>query len=266
MGTLCDCLESSEIEIAEIRNKSTYKTISQKTFENKNTSQDLCQKNWNNLLLNESSYIKFRTQRIQNYMKTTNPKNSSTLKDKTDSLKSYYTDLYKDSFTQNNSTNDYLSPIINFERLGQITFDLLNSVRTNPNEYIQNLLTNNNKTTNFKLNLSDLKPGNYIEWSNDLYNVGLKYIDKNKEKFINIEKVIEIQNNYLKNGLKKNISFNEYLVDGFSSPKDIICLLIKNNINNITKIISDNYFGGAVCVVPSRKFKFRAIFYFVKDI
>ena len=170
-----------------------------------------------------------------------------------ESLQSKNSDILFESFSVSNIDKGNNSLLIDYYQIGKNIFDILNEIRCDPYE----------KGKEFNLNLNNFNSGDVISWSEKVYLCCSSYlmeIEKGKKipEVTSREKVNE--------KLNGNYNLVEFYVEGLGTPNFIINKLFNENKEWWSKLISDNYFSGAVCCYPFKNGKnMKTLIYLIKE-
>ncbi len=170
-----------------------------------------------------------------------------------ESLQSKNSDILFESFSVSNIDKGNNSLLIDYYQIGKNIFDILNELRCDPLE----------KGKEYNLNLNNFNSGDVISWSEKVYLCCSSYlmeIEKGKKipEVTSREKVNE--------KLNGNYNLVEFYVEGLGTPNFIINKLFNENKEWWSKLISDNYFSGAVCCYPFKNGKnMKTLIYLIKE-
>ena len=170
-----------------------------------------------------------------------------------ESLQSKNSDILFESFSVSNIDKGNNSLLIDYYQIGKNIFDILNEIRCDPYE----------KGKEFNLNLNNFNSGDVISWSEKVYLCCSSYlmeIEKGKKipEGTSREKVNE--------KLNGNYNLVEFYVEGLGTPNFIINKLFNENKEWWSKLISDNYFSGAVCCYPFKNGKnMKTLIYLIQE-
>ena len=170
-----------------------------------------------------------------------------------ESLQSKNSDILFESFSVSNIDKGNNSLLIDYYQIGKNIFDILNEIRCDPYE----------KGKEFNLNLNNFNSGDVISWSEKVYLCCSSYlmeIEKGKKipEVTSREKVNE--------KLNGNYNLVEFYVEGLGTPNFIINKLFNENKEWWSKLISDNYFSGAVCCYPFKNGKnMKTLIYLIQE-
>ena len=170
-----------------------------------------------------------------------------------ESLQSKNSDILFESFSVSNIDKGNNSLLIDYYQIGKNIFDILNELRCDPLE----------KGKEYNLNLNNFNSGDVISWSEKVYLCCSSYlmeIEKGKKipEVTSREKVNE--------KLNGNYNLVEFYVEGLGTPNFIINKLFNENKEWWSKLISDNYFSGAVCCYPFKNGKnMKTLIYLIQE-
>ena len=170
-----------------------------------------------------------------------------------ESLQSKNSDILFESFSVSNIDKGNNSLLIDYYQIGKNIFDILNEIRCDPYE----------KGKEFNLNLNNFNSGDVISWSEKVYLCCSSYL-------MEIEKGKKISEGTSRERVNEKLNGNynlyQFYVEGLGTPNFIIKKLFNENKEWWSKLISDNYFSGAVCCYPFKNGKtMKTLIYLIKE-
>ena len=170
-----------------------------------------------------------------------------------ESLQSKNSDILFESFSISNIDKGNNSLLIDYYQIGKNIFDILNEIRCDPFE----------KGKEYNLNLSNFNPGDVISWSEKVYLCCSSYL-------MEIEKGKKISEGTSRERVNEKLNGNynlyQFYVEGLGTPNFIIKKLFNENKEWWSKLISDNYFSGAVCCYPFKNGKnMKTLIYLIQE-
>ena len=170
-----------------------------------------------------------------------------------ESLQSKNSDILFESFSVSNIDKGNNSLLIDYYQIGKNIFDILNEIRCDPYE----------KGKEFNLNLNNFNSGDVISWSEKVYLCCSSYL-------MEIEKGKKISEGTSRERVNEKLNGNynlyQFYVEGLGTPNFIIKKLFNENKEWWSKLISDNYFSGAVCCYPFKNGKnMKTLIYLIQE-
>ena len=170
-----------------------------------------------------------------------------------ESLQSKNSDILFESFSVSNIDKGNNSLLIDYYQIGKNIFDILNEIRCDPYE----------KGKEFNLNLNNFNSGDVISWSEKVYLCCSSYL-------MEIEKGKKISEGTSRERVNEKLNGNynlyQFYVEGLGTPNFIIKKLFNENKEWWSKLISDNYFSGAVCCYPFKNEKnMKTLIYLIQE-
>ena len=170
-----------------------------------------------------------------------------------ESLQSKNSDILFESFSVSNIDKGNNSLLIDYYQIGKNIFDILNEIRCDPYE----------KGKEFNLNLNNFNSGDVISWSEKVYLCCSSYL----MEIENGKKISEgTSRERVNEKLNGNYNLYQFYVEGLGTPNFIIKKLFNENKEWWSKLISDNYFSGAVCCYPFKNGKnMKTLIYLIQE-
>ena len=171
-----------------------------------------------------------------------------------ESLQSKNSDILFESFSVSNlERGNNNSLLIDYYQIGKNIFDILNEIRCDPLE----------KGKEYNLNLNNFNSGDVISWSEKVYLCCSSYL-------MEIEKGKKISEGTSRERVNEKLNGNynlyQFYVEGLGTPNFIIKKLFNENKEWWSKLISDNYFSGAVCCYPFKNGKnMKTLIYLIQE-